>query len=229
VASFVVVIVLVWTAAGALKRSGRLRAGDARKLNHVCALAGGALWFGWLAPDVARASFFVAGAMLFALLLLACGLRRLPPFAVVFHGYARETDAPHEGRHVWISWLVTMYGLGLVDVLFADMAVTRTAALLLGVADGIAEPVGSRFGRHRYVVPDLLFGARHTRSLEGSLAVFGASLAVLLCIGAGTGIMGGAGDLLVALGVTLCEAVSPHGLDNFTIPLTSGTLLCLLT
>jgi phytol kinase len=229
VAGYVGAVLVLWAVAGCLKRGGWLRAGDARKLNHVCALAGGAFCFGWLPHNQGRVSFFVAGLILFAFLLLACSLRRRPLFAMIFHGYARETEAPGAAGQIWLPWLAAAYGLGLVDALFADWTITRTAALLLGFADGIAEPVGSRFGRHRFAVLDPLFGGQRTRSLEGSLAVFLTSLVVMLCCAnapLSISLFGAAS--LAALGVAFCEAVTPHGLDNFTIPVAGGILMRLI-
>jgi dolichol kinase len=229
VAVYVVAVLVVWVAAGYLKRGGWLRAGDARKLNHVGALAGGAFCFGWLPPNQGRVSFFVAGMILFACLLLACNLRRWPFVATIFHGYARERDVPNAASQAWLPWLAAFYGLGLVDALFADWTITRTAALLLGLADGVAEPVGSRLGRHRFAVLDPLFGGQRSRSLEGSVAVFLTSLAVVLCCAnAPWSVSLLEAASLVALGVACCEAVTPYGLDNFTIPVAAGILLRLL-
>src|SRR5438132_9616802 len=105
VAGYVVAVLVLWAAAGCLKRDGWLRAGEARKLNHVGALAGGAFCFGWLPHNQGRVSFFVAGLILFACLLLACRLRRWPFVATIFHGYARERDVPDAASQVWLPWL----------------------------------------------------------------------------------------------------------------------------
>ena len=70
VAGFVALVVAVWQAAGLLKRAGRVRAGDARKLNHVTALVGGSLLFGWLPEEVARPSCYLGMGIAFALLAL---------------------------------------------------------------------------------------------------------------------------------------------------------------
>src|SRR5262249_22219452 len=93
VTTYVGSVVAVWALAGRLKRTGWAREGDARKLNHIVALAGGAALFGWLPRDVARASYPIAGVILFALLLLICQLRDRVPFSLLFYGYARSSDA----------------------------------------------------------------------------------------------------------------------------------------
>ncbi len=222
VAGFVGLVVLVWESAGRLKLAGLVGTGDARKLNHVTALVGGALVFGWASDGVARPSCYAGMGVAFALLVLVCGFRDRPLCRTMFKGYARESDAPHEGFHVWFSWLVSIVGLVAIDLAFWDMAVTRTAALVLGVADGIAEPIGLRWGRLKYRVPSVVRGRPSVRSLEGSSAVFASTLVVILGTH-GTAAVGLA--LVLAAAVTAAEAGSPHGLDNLTIPLTTGGIL----
>jgi phytol kinase len=93
---------------------------------------------------------------------------------------------------------------------------------VLGLADGVAEPVGVRWGRHKYRVPSLTDGAAVYRSVEGSAAVFATTFLVMLVTRspASVGL-----SLLVAAVVTAAEAVSPHGLDNLSIPLAVGGVL----
>lgn len=163
------------------------------------------------------------------MVVVVCWLRRYPPFSYAFLANTRESDAPHEAFHFWFSWSISMLSLLAIDLVLADVVVTRAAALLVGIGDGVGEPIGTRFGRHRYTVPCLLSGERSTRSIEGSLAVVAASFAtVVACFG----IWGSVSltPLLVAaavvsLAIGLVEAVSPHGLDNLTIPVSSAILL----
>ena len=66
-----------------------------------------------------------------------------------------------------------------------------------------------------------------SRSLEGSLAVAVGAFAVLV---AAEGLAGGTfvlASAAVALAVALVEAVSPRGLDNFTVPLVAAVGLTL--
>lgn len=225
VAGFVGLVVLIWELAGRLKLAGLVRTGDARKLNHVTALVGGSLIFGWAPNETARLSCYAGMAIAFLLLVLVCVFHDHRLCHGMFRGYARESDAPHEGFHVWFSWLVSIVGLLCIDLVFWDMTITRTAGLVLGVADGLAEPIGVRWGAMKYRVPSLVGGKSSVRSLEGSSAVFTTTLVVIL----GTQGMTAVGlALTVALAVTIVEAVSPHGLDNLTIPLTTGGILAVM-
>jgi phytol kinase len=90
--------------------------------------------------------------------------------------------------------------------------------LVCGWGDAVGEPVGSRWGKHKYAVPSLA-GVRAQRSIEGSFAVFltGSIAAVLGLMAAGfatdTALWGG---LACGAAGAVVEAVSTHGLDNFT-------------
>jgi phytol kinase len=222
VAGFVVLVVTVWELAGRLKVGGWCRGGDARKLNHVTALAGGAAVFGWTPEAVGRASCYAGTGIAFGLLLVVCTFHHRRVFRFMFTGYARESDAPHEAFHVWFSWLVSIVGLIGIDQLLGDLVVTRTACLVLGLADGVAEPVGVRWGHHKYRVPSVTGGKPVHRSIEGSAAVFVVTFVLVLTTypPASVGLA-----LAVATAVTLAEAASPHGLDNLAIPITVGALL----
>ena len=90
--------------------------------------------------------------------------------------------------------------------------------------DALAAVLGRRYGRRRYTV----LGA--TRSLEGSLVMFGASaLATWLALA----LLDGGGNplglaLATAVGAALAESISPWGLDNLTVPAASALVLALL-
>ena len=96
--------------------------------------------------------------------------------------------------------------------------------LVAGWGDAIAEPVGARWGRHRYRVPSIA-GVPATRSLEGSAAV--------LCVGSlaafvGLGLAGVPTPFALAVAAAcgaagaIVEAASNHGLDNLTVQLAAA-------
>lgn len=237
VTSFIAFVSSIWLIAGWLKRQQLIRTGDARKLNHVSVLAGGVAWFHSSDPLRDRWNCHVAVICLFLLLMLVCHWRDAAVFRCAFCGYARESDKPHDAFHVWFSWLVSILGLEIVDLVFGSIDLTRCAALVLGLADAVGEPIGSRFGRRRYVVPDVLGSAPRERSWEGSLAVaLVASLVVFISFAPLTGLGTGSPAifvnllflmiaLFVGVFVSVVEAWTPHGLDNLTIPVCAAVLL----
>lgn len=135
----------------------------------------------------------------------------------LYEALARPSDRPRRTLFIVIPLLTTALGGVLANVLFARMAFV--GYLVCGWGDALGEPVGTRWGKHRYRVPSLA-GVPATRSLEGSSAVFlaGAAAAFLGLAIAGVAPMTAA---LVALAAGLTgavvEAFSTHGLDNLTV------------
>ena len=233
VTTFVAVIWSVWFLVGFGKERGALLEGDARKINHFLVLVGGVVWFRSASPMVDRVSCHVACGILFVSLLLVCRFPHHRLCRLAFLGYARDSDRPHAAFHVWFSWLVSLVGLELVDRLFGSIETTRLATLVLGIADALAEPIGRRFGRHRYQVYGILAPQGSTRSWEGSLAV-ALSTAIIMIL-SGRLLSGMAWPILIVEGVVIglfvaiIEAWTPHGLDNFTIPISTACIVQVLT
>lgn len=90
--------------------------------------------------------------------------------------------------------------------------------IVLVLGDGLAEPIGVRFGKHKYTVKGLFIETRYTRSVEGSMCVWisaiiavvvyyrdlqKASIVFALC--------------LLPPASTFIEARSPHTWDNPSI------------
>jgi phytol kinase len=122
----------------------------------------------------------------------------------------------------------TALGGVLANLLFGDFAVV--GYLVAGWGDAVGEPVGTRWGRHRYRVPSLA-GVPATRSLEGSSAVLlcGAAAAVIVLLARGYGAPTAvAVGLACGLAGALVEAVSSHGLDNLTVQLAGAATAFLL-
>jgi len=95
--------------------------------------------------------------------------------------------------------------------------------LITAFGDGLAEPIGVRFGKHKYKVKDL-FGDRHyTRSYEGSAMVFLAALFTLVgfieVFPQATLILM---FLVLPLLMTITAASSPHTWDNPFLYLVGG-------
>jgi phytol kinase len=141
---------------------------------------------------------------------------------IFYEGLAREKDRPRRSLYILIPLLSTAAGGMLSTSLFGRFATVGFA--VTGIADAIAEPIGIRFGKHRYRVPNFGGGVSSHRSVEGSAAVlvssFLAAAVVLPVVEGGSRedlvrILGSA--VLVAIAATFVEAVSHHGLDNFTV------------
>jgi phytol kinase len=135
----------------------------------------------------------------------------------LFEALARPSDAPHRSLFVLIPLVTTAIGGVLSNVLF--MRYAYIGYLVCGWGDAVGEPVGTRWGRHRYRVPSLA-GVPASRSFEGSAGVLivGALAAFVGLLAGGFAAGDAVGIALVAGSVgAFVEAISNHGLDNLTV------------
>jgi phytol kinase len=195
--------------AGHLKTRRGVRTGYTRKIFHFAIFSSAALVQSlWGTP-----ALFVFG-----------GATSLVIFYAVFRGsghllyeaMARERDEPHRTYFIVAPYFATLVGGVMSNVLFGPTAVV--GYLTAGLGDAIGEPVGVRFGRHRYRVPSLR-SVKTTRSLEGSAAVFVVCMAAItlgLALAPHLHVTSQALYMvpLLAAACALVEAVSPHGWDN---------------
>lgn len=135
----------------------------------------------------------------------------------LYKALARPSDAPHQKLFILVPLFTTALGGVLSNLFFAHFA--SIGYLVGGWGDAVGEPVGTRWGRHRYRVRSLA-GVKASRSLEGSAAVFAVGCLVaslgLLALGV-TPQQAIQIGLACGLGGMLVEAFSSHGLDNLTI------------
>jgi phytol kinase len=121
---------------------------------------------------------------------------------------------------VFIPFVVYFKHLGHDNLVFIPILVN-------GLGDGLAEPIGIRYGKHKYKTRSCLSDREYTRSYEGSLCVFLVSLTTVAfyrqAFTTGQYIF-----CLTTIPVlsTIVEAVAPHTWDS---PLIYSTVLGLLT
>lgn len=222
--ALVAALVAAWTVTGRLRLAGALRSTDARKLNHVLAFTTVAGALGTLPPPIARATAVPAGTAIVALAALSCVFPQSAPFRWFVAANTRDDDHPHELLFFWSSWLVSFVALLGLDLLVADVRVVCVAALIVGLADGLAEPVGRRFGRLCYSTPRLAGQRPRRKSVEGSATVLllsGACVWGSACTSDRWPLVLGVALAVGALAAVV-EALTPHGLDNLTLPLSTG-------
>ena len=208
---------LIWAAlclqlSGHLKTRRGWRTGYSRKLFHFLIFGSVVVvnWI-WKTPGVC-----LFGAMTTAVIAYAI-LRG--PGHVMYEAMAREKDEPRRTHYVIVPYFATLIGGLAANIFFPSTAVL--GYLVCGLGDAIAEPVGTRFGKHQYRAP-ALHGVRAVRSLEGSASIFLVSVLALIAYmtlspdfvisGRSVSVIG-----LIALVSTVVEAISPHGWDNTTM------------
>jgi phytol kinase len=212
---------LCGSAAGWLRCSRGVRVPYTRKIFHflIFTMAGVVHLAGGL-PQVMLFGGIIAAAVLYA-------VWRGEGFPF-YESMARPTDEPRRSLFILIPLATTAVGGLLSNLLFGAFA--HVGYLVAGWGDAVGEPVGGRWGKHRYRVPSL-GGVAATRSFEGSAAVLlvgtlGASVALVLQgRPAGTAIL--AGLICGAVGAAV-EAFSHHGLDNLTIQVAASGAAWLL-
>jgi phytol kinase len=219
----VAAIVLSGLLAGALKRYGGWKTGYTRKTLHFLIFftaVGLHMWGGM--PAV---SILGVGMGIFVLYSVWAGDGNF-----FFESMAREKDYPRRGYFIVVPYLTTAAGGLASNLLFGGCAIM--GYVLCGAADAIAEPVGVRFGRHKYKVPSLKKVKVAERSLEGSLSVFVVSWALSLLFFVYLYQVPFARALiasfLMSVVLALVEAVSFHGSDNFTIQVAASGLTYLV-
>lgn len=201
-------------AAGAAKRKWTLKTGYSRKLFHFAIFTTAAV----VQMVAGTPALCLVGAMTTLVIFYAVSRG---DGHVMYEAIAREKDAPWRTYYILVPYVATFLGGVTSNVWFGSAAFV--GYLVTGVGDALAEPVGTKWGKHQYRAPTLT-GVRATRSLEGSLAVFVVSigafiLATMLLHPEGLSVFAILRTLVLAAVCTLVEAVSPHGWDNFTLQL----------
>ncbi|MEM3179527.1 MAG: SEC59/DGK1/VTE5 family protein [Archaeoglobaceae archaeon] len=111
-----------------------------------------------------------------------------------------------------IAWTI------LAFFLFERCDAISMGIVAMSYGDGFASLIGTKYGKRKFSI----FGA--TKSLEGSLAMFLASVAMFAVIqlyyGAEMSIL----ILLLALIATIIEAITPKGLDNLSVSIAIALL-----
>lgn len=151
------------------------------------------------------------------------------PFAFIFiNSFAVYTDMiknlglRDEKRNIGL--ILYPVSVTLVVVMEASGLISSSSAvcgvLMLGLGDGAAALVGTRWGRHTFT----LYGGKSKRSLEGCLAMASVSVVVVLYFTDIPLVYA----ILIGIAASLIEAFSPSSVDNVSVPLLSAVIVELL-
>jgi phytol kinase len=220
-------LALIWSyaclsIAAYLKTKLRLRTGYTRKVFHVLIFTSAVL--------AQAVGGFVAVCLFGTMVSLVVGLAVLRgPGNRLYEAIAREQDGRHRTYYVVIPYFATLIGGITSNILFGPLAIV--GYLVGGLGDAAGEPVGTRWGRHRY--PRSTPGAIVTKTFEGSLAVLTASVVALL-IGVAISpelhfdLRSAIVLPAIAIVCTLVEAFSPRGWDNVPMQVVPTLLAAIL-
>ncbi|HLN46366.1 MAG TPA: hypothetical protein VK209_11730 [Candidatus Sulfotelmatobacter sp.] len=173
--------------------------------------------------------FFISGTLSFveSLIFIEPIRKRVSFIRFLFLSYDRPEDRPHTVR------LATTQVLGMNVALIAVACLYEFSGLSLDLlaiplmitafGDGLAEPIGVRFGKHKYRAKDLFGNRVYTRTYEGSSMVF---LTTIITLGASSNIFTSIEliclFIVLPLLMTITEAYSPHTWDNPFLYLVGG-------
>jgi len=127
-------------------------------------------------------------------------------------------DRP-EDRPYTLLWTSTQTAADyLVSILLSAylMMINRMELIFIviiisGIGDGLAEPIGVRFGKHKYKTYALFTKKKYVRSIEGSACVFITALIAIILFGKSFSPIQFIFALItIPIVMTLAEAFSPH-------------------
>lgn len=145
-------------------------------------------------------------------------------------------DRP-EDRPFTILWLSTNMAVGYWMIYLAIIVLNLYGAAHLifitvfisTFGDGLAEPVGVAYGRHRYKVKALFTNRIYHRSYEGSACVFLSAISAIIAMhDYMTTPQFIAMLALMSIAMTITEAKSPHTWDNPFMHLVGGIITVLI-
>ena len=155
-----------------------------------------------------------------SILVLSAPLRSRSSFlATAYSAFDRPEDRPY--TLLWLSTQILATYAVLVAVIwwldqYGKTQLVFISVLVAAIGDGLAEPVGVRFGRHTYRTRALFTDRSYTRSLEGSACVLASGILAVLVMRSQ---FDSEAQFLIALVLvpvlmTLAEAWSPHTWDG---------------
>lgn len=203
--------------AGVLKQNYRWKTGYTRKIFHFLIFFSAVFY----QLKLGLGGVFILGWSVTLVLLVAI---YMGSGTILYEALAREKDAPHRTKYIIYSYLATFAGGVLSNLLFGKFALFGYA--VTGIADAIAEPIGTRWGKHTYKVFSLDKQKTAYRSLEGCLSVFVAAFGILLLLGFNQYSI--AHLLFISVIVMFTEALSPGGFDNLLLQVITACLCSVL-
>lgn len=176
--------------------------------------------------------FIISGSLSFAesLIFIEPIRKRVRLIDFLFLSYDRPEDRPHTvrlattqiiGMNIALITIAYLYGFSGVPLDLLALPLVITA-----FGDGLAEPIGIRFGKHKYQTKDMFGNRVYTRSYEGSAMVF---LTTIIALSISQNLFSSS-TLFCLLAVlpllmTITEAYSPHTWDNPFLYLIGGLII----
>ncbi|RHY04955.1 hypothetical protein DYB25_010445 [Aphanomyces astaci] len=171
--------------------------------------------------------------MLGFLVLIKPFRENLSFFMLQFNSLDRPEDRPHT-----LKWIIAgniapgLFILLFFKWLFGEQgALTFIIIYITGIGDGLAEPVGIAWGKHKYKTAGCFSKRKYTRSWEGSACVF---LSGMVFPAIQYANFGSFTQVLIAMLVlpptmAYAEATAPHTMDTPVLMIGCGVILYFIT
>ena len=216
---------------GLLVRHKGVKVNYTRKINHF-ALFFVPLFLRSVFPHEPSFGRFITGCVigtLFLFIYIKPLRNKIPGIATMFLSFDRPEDRPNTLWWLFTQILVSYIVLVPAVIFFVQNGLAGLIwipVLVLVFGDGLAEPVGVRFGRHKYQTYAFFSKKKYVRSLEGSACVFLASIIVVIVFQHSfTQLQFIIALILIPLLMTSVEAFSPHTWDTPTLYLAGYRVL----
>jgi len=182
--------------------------------------------------DLIMSTIALLSGLSFFLLFIKPIRKRVNVFNIAFLSVDRPEDRPY--TLLWITtqtaanFFVTI-PLSAYLMMINRMELIFIVMIINGIGDGLAEPVGIRFGKHKYKTYALFTKKKYERSIEGSACVFITAIIIIIAFSSSFS----PNQFIIALItipilMTLAEAFAPHSWDNPFLFLVSEILLFLI-
>ena len=213
-------VFLIAYAGGLCVKYKLLRVNYTRKFNHFFLFFAPSLIDKYFATSISAPFFLNEGLFFLGSFIIFIKPVREKFFFIgtAFSSFDRPEDRPY--TLVWyimqevVGYLVVMPALIIYEK-YNMLGLISIPILISVFGDGLAEPVGVRFGKHRYLTHAILSKKKYLRTLEGSFMVFITSIIVIFLFYRSFNQIEFILTLLtVPITVTLAEALAPHTLDN---------------
>ena len=216
----VILLLIITYASGCLVYYRGLKVNYTRKINHF-ALFFIPMFLDKRIPVQPNIELLIIGSF-FALGSLIIYIKPIRNNSIIIERMFLSFDRP-EDRPNTLLWLSTQLTVGyfiIIPVVFIFFSIGYSDLILIpiivnGIGDGLAEPIGIKFGKIKYNTYALFSKTKYHRTVEGSLCVFFTSLFVIIVFQSSFSSTEFLFSLVIfPIVMTLAEAYSPHTWDT---------------
>lgn len=233
--TLVTLLLCIYYAAGKLVLDRGIKVNYTRKINHFSIFFLPMLLnliFEYQKTTLTRGIGLFVGILTLAFFVAPLRARS-KIISTMFLSFDRPEDRPHT-----LLWLTTQYiaaTIVIIPLVIYLNSINKPQLALIpilinGLGDGLAEPIGVRFGRMKYRARALFSDKLYVRSIEGSSCVFIVGiLSVIALKDSFTHMQFLTAITLIPLSTTLAEAYSPHTWDTpFIYGVAGFSIFCIL-